>query len=100
MNELDEHPSMSGAAGACLWLLRAFLLWIYVLIAVLFWPIALILARGAKTAIPEFVGWVDLNMVAMLQRTLFRPFIKNRIAWTPFSQVADVRHRPSWFDSA
>jgi hypothetical protein len=94
-------PSSRGAiaAGSALLLLRGVALWLVVPIATCVW-IVLAAARRRPAGLGQFVGWVDLNLTAGLQRTALRPFFAAPARWTPWSEVCHVTHRVRWFDPA
>ncbi len=46
----------------------------------------------------QFLGWVDLNFIAALQRSLLRPLFRRNLPWTPVRGMRDVTHRVKWTD--
>ena len=57
--------------------LRGILLWIVVPLAILFWAIMFPIWHSRNVRLGHFIGWADLNLIAALHRTLFRPFVRN-----------------------
>lgn len=46
------------------------------------------------------LGWVDLNLVALLERTILRPLFRSPIQWTPRRAMPEVTHRVGALDLA
>jgi len=82
--------------GLLLLVCRGLLLWIVVPLSVLAWPVAALLSRGVTLG--KWLGWVDLNLVSLLQRTIFRRFFSDPVPRVPFAEIQSVRHRIGWTD--
>lgn len=78
-------------------LIRGLLLWIALPLAMLMWmlrgPYAVIRRRPLKLG--AMLGWVDLNLVAILTRSMLRPFALDHGRFIPWGEVAAVDHRPN-----
>lgn len=87
-------------AGLALLCLRGVLLWIVIPLAALAWlPVSVRLRRrGVKLG--QFLGWIDLNLVAFLERTILRPLFCSPIQWTPTRAMPEVTHRVGALDLA
>lgn len=87
-------------AGLALLCVRGVLLWIIIPLAALAWlPVAVWLRRrGVKFR--QFLGWVDLNLIAFLERTVLRPLFRSPIQWTPARAMPEVTHRVDALDLA
>ena len=81
-------------------LLRGVLLWLLILLAGLVWLIGWPVWKRRNVPASQLIGWADLNLVASLQRSLFRPFVKNPAAFVPIRQVSEVTHRVLWNEPA
>jgi hypothetical protein len=79
---------------------RGVLLWLVIPVVAVCWlPLAFPLRRRGVT-FGRFLGWVDLNLVAALQRSILRPLFRRPIRWTPVRAMPDVTHRVRWLDPA
>ena len=85
------------AAGVAHLLLRGVLLWVVVPVATCVW-IMLAAGRHRPAGLGQFLGWVDLNLTAGLQRTALRPLFGAHPQWTPWSEVGQVTHRVRLLD--
>lgn len=83
----------STIGGLAVLLLRDFLLWLVVPVAVAIWPFVGVRARRHGVTLAQYLGWVDVNLISFLQRTLFRPVIRHPTPWVPRSEMALVTHR-------
>ena len=72
---------------------RGLLLWLIVPPVLLLWPLLAIPLRRRGIDVGQFLGWLDLNLISAIQRTLAHPFYDAPIPWTPLSAAAGVRHR-------
>jgi hypothetical protein len=93
MSEMRRNPKLSIPVGVTLLVLRGLLLWLVVPVGLLCWVplLPLLLRRGIKLG--AFLGWLDLNLVAFLERTLLRAVVSDPEAWTPVREMAHVTHR-------
>jgi hypothetical protein len=80
-------------AGVALLLVRGVLLWIVVPLAFVCWLLLAIPLRRRGVTLGKFLGWVDLNLVAFLGRTILRPIVRRPLNWVPVSEMPEVRHR-------
>ena len=64
------------AAGVAVLLVRGVLLWVVVPLAVASWLLLAIVLRRRGVTLGKFLGWVDLNLVAFLGRTILRPIVR------------------------
>jgi hypothetical protein len=86
--------------GSMLLLIRGVLLWLVVPLAVLLWVILAGQLRRRGVGLGRFLGWVDLNLIAFLQRTALRPFFAEPIQWISPRGMSTVTHRLRWLDLA
>jgi hypothetical protein len=89
---------VSTLAGVVLLIIRRPLLWIMIPSACVAWLPASFWLRRRSVGLGQFLGWVDLNMVACLERTLLRPLFRDRLAWTPVRAMPDVKYRLDFGD--
>jgi hypothetical protein len=80
-------------AGVALLLVRGVLLWIVVPPAFVCWLVLAIPLRRRGVTLGKFLGWVDLNLVAFLGRTILRPIVRTPLPWVPAGEMAEVEHR-------
>lgn len=88
-----EAPQTSLPAGLSLLVMRGVLLWLVVPAAYLTWLPISIWPRRRGVNLGQFLGWVDLNLVACLQRTVLRPLFRAPIDWVPVRLMPGVTHR-------
>jgi hypothetical protein len=88
------------AAGFSLLMIRGLLLWLVVPLATVLWLPLWPLLRAQNVSIGQFLGWVDLNLVALIERTVLRPLLRNRFPWTAVRAMPDVTHRIGILDPA
>ena len=72
---------------------RGFLLWIAIPLAALGWLGAYPVWRHRGVALGQLMGWADLNLIAALQSTLFRPFFEVTRDFIPLREAGSVDHR-------
>ena len=75
--------------------IRGVLLWIVLPLAAVVWfvsmPIRLITREPLRLRC--FLGWVDLNLIALLERTVLRPLAVNPYSFVSWSDARTVEHR-------
>lgn len=86
---------MNPFAGAALLFVRGLMLWLVVPIAVLTWPFAA-LASKSRLGLGVYLGWIDLNLIAALQRLLLA---RKPVKWTSFRTIGEVTHRVGRLDA-
>ncbi|WP_353827318.1 hypothetical protein [Agromyces sp. SYSU T0242] len=73
---------------------RGFLLWIVVPVGFVAW---LLVGWAFGTGPGQFLGWLDLNLIAALQRVLIRrvdgEWPMPRVSFVPIGMLRSVRHR-------
>ncbi len=79
--------------GLLLLALRGVLLWLVVPLAVLTWILLWPMMQRRNVRIGSLIGWADLNLIAALQRSLFRFGTKDPLPWTPWAKLPEVTHR-------
>ena len=72
---------------------RGVLLWVLVPVGVIAWFGLALTLRRRDFRLGSWLGWLDVNLVAALQRGLLRPFFDSPLAFTPWSRVSEVTHR-------
>jgi len=87
-------------AGVALLLVRGVLLWIVVPLAFVCWLLLAIPLHRRGVTLGKFLGWVDLNLVALLGRTILRPIVRTSKSWVPVSAMPEVTHRLRFLDPA
>ena len=83
--------SATAIGGFLLLTLRGILIWVYVPVGTLVWLLTYI---RLHRPLGEFLGWLDLNVAFVLQRSVLRPFFPSPTqARVPVSKMSTVRHR-------
>jgi hypothetical protein len=78
---------------------RGLLLWLIVPPALLLWPFLVVPLRKRGVRLGQFLGWLDLNLISAIQRSLGQPFFDTPIPWTPLSAAAGLSHRIHMLDA-
>jgi hypothetical protein len=84
--------------GLSLLLIRGLLLWLVVPLGLVLWLLLWPLLRARRVRLGQFLGWMDLNLVALLQHSLLRPLFVSRAPWIPASGLPSVSHRIGFLD--
>jgi hypothetical protein len=96
-NDLRARP-VPVVSGLMLLILRGILLWIVIPLATLAWLPAGYSLHRRGVSLGQFLGWVDLNLVACLERSILRPLFRAPLPWVPARSMAEVTHRVTWLD--
>jgi hypothetical protein len=86
--------------GTLLLGVRGVLLWALVPLATCVWLLIAPWLRRRGVGLGGFLGWVDLNFVALLARSVLRPLFADPPRWIGFREMAQVTHRIGWTDPA
>jgi hypothetical protein len=100
MHTESDLSQNSFTANLVLLFLRGILLWLVVPVATISWLVLWIGLRRRGVSLGRFLGWVDLNLVAALSRTVLRPLFRNPARWVPVSDMPQVTHRVHPLDPA
>lgn len=94
---LSRQPGGShrlpAVVGFVLLLLRGVLLWVIVPIGLVVWMIVGGSLRRRGVGCGQFLSWLDLNLIAMIERTVLRPLVRAPFPWTPAADLPRVTHR-------
>jgi len=55
---------------------------------------------GQPVQIGQVIGWADLNLIATLQRSIFRPLVSDPRPLVRWSDLDDVTRRVGFIDPA
>ena len=81
-------------AGLVLLVVRGILLWVVVPLGCIAWVIDSPWLHKRGVGIGQFLGWIDINLIALIQRSLLRPFIRDAAQpWVPARKISEVAHR-------
>lgn len=96
----DFDQPVGVIAGFILLAVRGLLLWIAVPLGFVAWVVLALwlLPRGIRLG--QFLGWVDLNLVATLERTVLRALFRHPLSWVSVRDIGKVRHRIGMLDPA
>jgi len=79
--------------GVPILLARGLLLWLVVPVTFALWLVGLRHWRRRGVGLGKLLGWADLNLIAGLQRSVFRPVVRQPLDWTPLAGAPGVTHR-------
>ena len=52
-----------------------------------------------RIKIGQFLGWIDINLIALIQHSLLRPFYRNvALPWLSAREISKVVHRVGLMD--
>jgi hypothetical protein len=91
LNPPEHRNSVVG--GLFVLLARGVLLWIVGPLAACTWLVVGVRLRRDGVTFSQYLGWVDLNLIACLQRTIFRPLVRWPVSYVPPRQISTVTHR-------
>jgi hypothetical protein len=93
----DDVPERRNSivGGMLLLFTRGFLLWIVIPVASVLWLVLAIRFRRRGVKYGQYLGWVDMNLIAFLQRGVFRPLVKWPVSFVPPGEMQSVTHRIS-----
>jgi hypothetical protein len=97
---VNNEPTRTNsvASGVAVLVIRGLLLWLVVPLAVICWlPLRFALRRRGAT-FGRYLGWVDLNLVACLERSVLKPIMRNPAKWVPVAEMPRVTHRVRLLD--
>ena len=93
------RSALGGISVFTLLVVRGLLLWVVIPLGFIAW-LLLGWVRGVGPG--QFLGWVDLNLIAALQRLLVRrvngEWPMPRVDFVPIGKLRSVRHRVSVLD--
>lgn len=96
----EDRPSLTAVvAGTGLLLARGYLLWAVVPAGLMLWVIVVLMAPRDLSP-GQVIGWLDLNLIALLQRTMFRPLFREPVAWVSWTGIYDVTQQVRPLDLA
>jgi hypothetical protein len=86
--------SMSPIAGLFLLVVRGVLLWLVIPIGSIAWVLTLSLPFRRGVSLSHFLAWIDINLLAVVQKTLLCPLIPQpTVKSIPAASIAKVTHR-------
>jgi hypothetical protein len=86
------RKNLSGIAALALLFARGILLWLVIPLGSAVW--VLVISWGRRVTLGEFLGWLDLNLVAALQRSLLVLLIQRpTVEFQPLRNMAGTVHR-------
>lgn len=100
MCESREHGLKLIIGGFLLLMIRGFALWILVPLGFIWWVIAWLHWHRKHVGLGQLLGWMDLNLIALIQRSVLRPFWPRSQPWVRLARVPEVTHRVRRLDPA
>jgi hypothetical protein len=74
--------------------IRGVLLWVLIPLGFLAWVVALPWLHPRGISLGAFLGWIDINFVGVLERTVLRSLFRTpRQPWIFSTDIAAVTHR-------
>jgi len=87
------NPQAVGmVAGLSLLVVRGLLLWIAIPLGVAGWLVLQPWLR-VRITLGQFLGWIDINLLAGLERSVLRPLFRHPLPWIRVRDIGRVRHR-------
>jgi hypothetical protein len=93
VNSPTDPRRNSAIGGFALLLIRGVLLWLVVPLATLSWLVVRVGGRARAITLGQFLGWMDVNLIACIQRTIVRPLVRFPVDRVPASDMRQVTHR-------
>ena len=88
-----DRQSMSAFVGLILLSIRGLLLWIVVPVSLCFWIVTWPIQRRHSIRLAAFLGWADLFLISIIERSVLRPFVDEPIGFIPLKDISKVTHR-------
>lgn len=88
----------ASVGGVALLIVRGVLLWIVVPIGLAWWLAAWPWFRSHRVRLGQVLGWLDLNLIAAMSRTVFRPLLRQPTRYWTAGELPRVTHRTSVVD--
>ena len=76
-------------------LVRGVLLWVVVPLSLILWLALWPVLRFHRVRLGQFLGWIDLNLVALIEGTILRPMLPAPFPWTPVRALPE-HHAQAW----
>ena len=89
-NSSEEKP----IGGLLVLTIRGFLLWLIVPLGWVAWILASPWLFKRRVSVGQFLGWIDINLIVLIQRGLLRPlYPTSTTPWIPPRDISRVKHR-------
>jgi hypothetical protein len=93
MSSADPERRNSIVGGLMILFARGLLLWIVVPIGTVGRIFAELWLRRSGVRFLQYLGWIDLNLIAFLQRVVFRPLVRRPSDFVPARKMSSMTHR-------
>ena len=91
--------SSSLFSGLVLLTVRGVLLWVVLPLGCVAWVLVTPWRHRRGVKFGQFLGWIDINLIVLVQRSLLRPFYrKAALPWVPATEMSGVEHRVGMID--
>jgi len=90
-HEWDQRQGWT--AGLLVLVVRGVLSWLVVPIALVAWPVVHLRQHTTGVTLGQYLGWIDLNLIACVQRVATPLLVRKPIPWTPSADISKVTHR-------
>jgi hypothetical protein len=92
-----DSPLSGQISGLLVLIVRSFLLWAVIPLGFIAWLFFLPWLRKRGASLGQFLGWIDLNVVAMLQRLMAVRIVEgHELRWLRAKEIPNVTHRIKW----
>lgn len=99
-NTESSPPRLPFGVALLLLAIRGVLLWLLIPLGTIYWLMVWPILRRRQVHLLQLLGWIDVNLVAAIERTILRPLISEPLPWTPASALPRVTHRIRLTDPA
>jgi hypothetical protein len=83
----------AAVGGVAFLFLRGVLLWVVVPVGSVWWLVAWPWFRSRRVRLGQVLGWLDLNLVAAISHTVFRPLLRQPARYWRTDEMPAVTHR-------
>lgn len=83
----------AAVGGVAFLVVRGVLLWLVVPAGVIWWLVAWARFRSRRVRLGQVLGWLDLNLVAAISHTVFRPLLQQPARYWTADEMSTVTHR-------
>lgn len=95
----QSNKRLSVAAGLGLLTIRGVLLWVVVPLSLVIWIVILPIFNRRGIKLGQFLGWIDLNLCALIEHTILRPLISSPVEWVIMEKMSSITHRIGKLDA-
>lgn len=83
----------AAVGGVAFLVVRGVLLWLVVPGGFVWWLVAWPWFRSRHVRLSQLLGWLDLNLIAAISHTVFRPLLRQPARYWTANEMSTVAHR-------